>query len=446
LVLEAVAFLVLPLLTYLSHTRTRQSSTVALLFWLAYFPALLIWSRTVLLDVTRERILAVLEPRWGIGGLGIVAFALECLGPEFRAEPDDKPRLNPESPLLTANVFSVWTFGWLTPLMKKGVKQFITEDDLPELLSEEETAKVGQKLQRAMKKHKSLWTAFFASYGGPFALAACLKLLQDSLSFLQPQFLRLFLSFISSYQSARLSGISEHLAPSAVEGLSIATLMFSTAIVQSIILHQYFQRCFETGMRVRAGLVAVIYQKALVLSNDERGKASGDIVNLMSVDASRLQDLCTYGLMIISAPFQVTKNISLPPRENTFNLTTPHFLKKVTLAFVSLYNLLGWSAFVGVGIMIFSVPLNTMIANFLKNLQVKQMKSKDKRSRLMSELLANIKSIKLYAWEHAFLRRVLLVRNEEELKMLRKIGIYSVRVCPPTRPLLLKLELLEYRR
>ena len=31
------------------------------------------------------------------------------------------------------------------------------------------------------------------------------------------------------------------------------------------------------------------------------------------------------------------------------------------LAFVSLYNLLGWSAFVGVGIMIFSIPLNTVI-------------------------------------------------------------------------------------
>jgi ATP-binding cassette, subfamily C (CFTR/MRP), member 1 len=59
-------------------------------------------------------------------------------------------------------------------------------------------------------------------------------------------------------------------------------------------------------MRVRAGLVTVIYQKALVLSNDERGKTTGDIVNLMSVDASRLQDLCAYGLMAISAPFQVT--------------------------------------------------------------------------------------------------------------------------------------------
>ena len=45
-------------------------------------------------------------------------------------------------------------------------------------------------------------------------------------------------------------------------------------------------------------------------------------------------------------------------------------------------------------------------------------------------------SIKLYAWEHAFLRRVLFVRNEEELKMLRKIGIYTVSSCRWTRFLL----------
>ena len=59
-------------------------------------------------------------------------------------------------------------------------------------------------------------------------------------------------------------------------------------------------------MRVRAGLVTAIYQKALVLSNDERTRGSGDIVNLMSVDATRLQDLCTYGLIAISGPLQVS--------------------------------------------------------------------------------------------------------------------------------------------
>lgn len=153
LILQAAAFFVLPLLTYLNHTRTRRSSTIALLFWLAYFFAFLIWSRTArALSTAVARPPPVLALRWAIGGLGVVAFALECLGPEFRAEPDDKPRLNPENPLLTASIFSVWTFGWLSPLMKKGAKQFITEDDLPELVSEDETAKLGQRLQRAMKK------------------------------------------------------------------------------------------------------------------------------------------------------------------------------------------------------------------------------------------------------------------------------------------------------
>jgi ATP-binding cassette subfamily C (CFTR/MRP) protein 1 len=59
-------------------------------------------------------------------------------------------------------------------------------------------------------------------------------------------------------------------------------------------------------MRVRAGLITVIYSKALVLSNDGRSRATGDIVNLMSVDATRLQDFCAYGLMFISGPIQVS--------------------------------------------------------------------------------------------------------------------------------------------
>lgn len=152
---------------------------------------------------------------------------------------------------------------------------------------------------------KSLWVALFVSYGGPYAFAAFLKVLQDCLAFLQPQLLRWLLSYISTYQSARLNLFSSPDSPSPLEGFAIAVLMFVASISQTVILHQYFQRCFETGMRVRAGLVTTIYQKALVLSNDGRGSASGDIVNLMSVDATRLQDLCTYGLIAISGPFQV---------------------------------------------------------------------------------------------------------------------------------------------
>lgn len=150
LVLEAIAFPALLLLTYMSHTRTRRSSTIALLFWPTYFAALLIWSRTTL-SFARAQLPPVFVLRWGIGALGLMAFAAECLGPEYCSEPDSTPRLNPESPLLTANIFSVWTFGWLTPLIRSGAKQFVTEDDLPELVQEDEASKLGQSLQRSMK-------------------------------------------------------------------------------------------------------------------------------------------------------------------------------------------------------------------------------------------------------------------------------------------------------
>jgi hypothetical protein len=42
------------------------------------------------------------------------------------------------------------------------------------------------------------------------------------------------------------------------------------------------------------------------------------------------------------------------------------------------------------------MPLNTFIARVLKNLQLQQMKSRDKRTKLMSELLNNIKRFALF--------------------------------------------------
>jgi ATP-binding cassette, subfamily C (CFTR/MRP), member 1 len=341
-ILEVIALLLAIILTYLNHYRSRTSSSLLLLFWPAYSAGLLIWARTEWMSHwSAMRIVAILKGV--VAGCGLVAFAIECFGSEFSEE--DRPEAygklegHVESPLLTANIFSIWTFGWMSSLMKKGAQKYITEDDLPSLVPKDESANLGKRLQESMKKQsvpylqrlitlfdfitsKNLAVALFAAYGGPYAFAACLKLVQDCFVFLQPQLLRWLLAYISAYQSARPNGIKQRGAPSPFEGFAIAFIMFAAAITQTITLnqvsslcssrdqglmsvYQYFQRCFETGMRVRAGLVTVIYQKALVLSNDGRSSASGDIVNLMSVDAMRLQDFCTYGLIAISGPFQV---------------------------------------------------------------------------------------------------------------------------------------------
>lgn len=52
---------------------------------------------------------------------------------------------------------------------------------------------------------------------------------------------------------------------------------------------------------------------------------------------------------------------------------------------------LGPSVFAGLGVMILLIPINGVLANATKKLQIKQMKYKDKRVKMMNEILSGIK-------------------------------------------------------
>ena len=68
------------------------------------------------------------------------------------------------------------------------------------------------------------------AYGGAYAQAAGLKVIQDCLAFLQPQLLRLFLAYISSYHKSANSDPAE--------GFTIVAVMFIASMAQTVILHQ----------------------------------------------------------------------------------------------------------------------------------------------------------------------------------------------------------------
>lgn len=302
-----------------------------------------------------------------------------------------------ECPIEYADIFQILTFGWMTPMMKFGYKNYLTQDDLWNLRSRDTTKVAGEALQAAWdmeleKKKPNLWIALARSFGGPYLRGAMIKTISDALAFVQPQLLRLLISFIGSYGKG---GTPQP----AIRGVAIALGMFATSVCQTAALHQYFQRAFETGMRVKASLTAMIYAKSLRLSNESRAKKStGDIVTYMSVDQQRLSDLAQWGQQLWSAPFQIV------------------------LCMISLWNLVGISCLAGIGAMVIMIPLNAIIARFMKKLQLTQMGYKDRRSKLMTEILNNMKSIKLYAWGSAFMDKLSHVRNDLELNNLRKIG------------------------
>ncbi|CDH53089.1 multidrug resistance-associated protein 1 [Lichtheimia corymbifera JMRC:FSU:9682] len=386
---------------HLEYTRNRIASAVLLFYWLFVLFANAIKLRTLLMmhqlevDPTQFILFAVSAT------LGAIMFVLENVhrpkSQYVMLEEDEH-----ECPEPNTNIFGRLTFSWMTPLMRLGYQKPLIMDDLWNLKEDDQSAVIGDIFQKAWDreakktKNPSLLRVLIKTVGGPFLFAAFFKGLQDILQFTQPMLLSALITWVAQYSESDGQGVP------AYRGVLIALGMFFTAVVQTMVLHQYFHRCFTTGMRLRAALVTAIYRKTLVLSNGSRQQSTvGEIVNHMSVDAQRLMDLCTYFHIAWSGPFQIV------------------------IALVLLWRTMGPSIWAGVAILVLAVPLNTYLAKKMRTLQKRQMGNKDARVKLMNEILNGIKVIKLYAWENPFMEKISFIRNDLELATLKKIGVLT---------------------
>ncbi|XP_046591581.1 multidrug resistance-associated protein 1 isoform X8 [Neodiprion lecontei] len=313
-------------------------------------------------------------------------------------------------------------FTWFDPMAWKGFKKPLETDDLWAMNPEDTAAEIVPKfdkywMETLRKTDKLFWTYFGAqgtkasfrkssgqvdfnsarrkkiasilpalckAFGPTFLFGSLLKLSQDILTFASPQILKFLIAFVETKDS------SGNFGEPLWKGYFYAVLLFLTATIQTLVLSQYFNRMFLVGLRIRTALIAAIYRKALRMSNAARKESTvGEIVNLMSVDAQRFMDLTAYINMIWSAPLQIM------------------------LALYFLWDTLGASVLAGLAVMIILIPVNALIANKVKTLQIRQMKCKDERVKLMNEVLNGIKVLKLYAWEPSFEQQILKIRNKE---------------------------------
>ena len=152
--------------------------------------------------------------------------------------------------------------------------------------------------QGKKQKTASILPAICKAFGATFLFGSFMKFIQDIMTFISPQILRLIIQFVDTPTGAEPQPLWK--------GIMYAVLLFLVASVQTIILGQYFQRMFIVGLRIRTALISAIYRKALVMSNSARKESTvGEIVNLMAVDAQRFMDLTTYINMLWSAPLQI---------------------------------------------------------------------------------------------------------------------------------------------
>lgn len=206
----------------------------------------------------------------------------------------------------------------------------------------------------------SLTKALARAFGADFLRAGLLKLIHDSNLFVGPQVLNHLIQFLRNADAPLHRGVM------------LTVLVVVSQIVMSISLRHYFYKCYTCGLQVRTAVVLAVYKKSLQLSLKERhtfgnGGGPGEIVNLVGIDAQRMQDLMTYLHAVWYSFYQIG------------------------LAMYFLWGQVGASCLAGVAVIVVLIPVTKFVAGYLSGIQKILVKARDARVSLNNELMNAMK-------------------------------------------------------
>lgn len=288
-----------------------------------------------------------------------------------------------------ANLCSRLAFHFIQDVVSAGAKRTLVAEDIENTISKDllthgshETVSAAwdREVQKAKAANRqpSLMRAGLWAYWRRIIKFLIVRVFTAAIGFYPTVLFGDLLQFFVDYHDAPKEGREQ---PTIVYGLTIATGMLVASIVYSVLSAQNFQGLYEIGNQLRAGTVAMIYRKSLRLSPQARQKSTlGEITNHMAVDAEK---------WIMSAfffPFLIT----IP-----FDLAVGGYL---------LYKTLGWSLLAGLAVFGIITPIQGKMAAFMSGFEDEKLEKMDARLRVMTEILSNIKIVKLYGWYVMFCR------------------------------------------
>lgn len=286
------------------------------------------------------------------------------------------------------------------------------EEGIPQLPKEDSVAQVDDLFGTIWKqelidhpKDPNLEKCLFKAFSRPFLGAFILNIVATSASFVGPVVLNLMISYL---QDSSLS----------IEyGLYLTMALFMAQVTTSLCTRHSSYLCFRVGLRVQTALTTAIFQKSLQIdSTYYDDHPIGQVINLMSVDVSKITLIIEYLLIIFTTPVTIT------------------------IALVALWNLLGFSSLAGTFVIIISVPVTTSAANWMRKFMKKLMKLKDERINCNQEVLSNMKTVKYQAWEEPFRKKTEELRKAEIKQLLSyKIANTAIGILYNAIPMLVEL-------
>ncbi|KAF9019789.1 multidrug resistance-associated ABC transporter [Hymenopellis radicata] len=265
---------------------------------------------------------------------------------------------------------------------------------------------------RPLKYDKSLPKALHQTFFFRFWASGILKLFGDTLKTTTPLVTKVLLTWLTdSYiwwrlsDEQRASGIIPQ--PQGIGyGIGVGVGLFFMQETASLFTNHSSYYGMTLGLAVRTSVIGAIFRKSLRLSGRGRLDHSvGKITTMISTDATRLDRFSNVIHILWVSPIQIIIGIAL------------------------LINNLGYSALVGVGVLVFSFPVQILMAKTMFMLRKKTVKVTDSRVRLTTEVLQGVRLIKLYAWEAFYSHQVGFLRAREVSILKRAATVRSALIA-----------------
>ncbi|KAK3032481.1 hypothetical protein RJ639_037294 [Escallonia herrerae] len=314
------------------------------------------------------------------------------------------------TPYSNASLFGILTFSWMGPLIAVGYKKTLDLEDVPQLASVDSVEGAFPILRDKLESDSGsssrvttlgLVKALMFTTWKEILLTAFLALVYTLASYVGPFLIDTFVQYLNGRREFDN------------EGYLLVLAFFVAKLVECLAQRHWFFRLQQVGIRAQAALVALIYNKGLTLScQSKQGHTSGEIINFMTVDAERIGDFSWY------------------MHDSWLALV------QVALALLILYKNLGLASITALVATVLVMLANIPLGRLQEKYQDKLMKSKDTRMKATSEMLRNMRILKLQGWEMKFLSKIVEVR-ETEAGWLRKYVYTSAMTtfvfwCAPT--------------
>ncbi|KAL0104962.1 hypothetical protein PUN28_016536 [Cardiocondyla obscurior] len=312
------------------------------------------------------------------------------------------------NPKENANVISILFFWWMRELFIKGAKRDLEESDIYRPLKTDESEKLtdhlekcwnhelvklknleytvgkdGQKVPLKKVARPKLYKAIFKAFWLPYFIIGVYTMIQCSVVRVA---VPIFQSWIINYFSrdpAMKIELNKVL-------IYISSLILCT-VISVLIMHHTAVQSMQIGMRVRVACSSLLYRKIFRLNRASMNQTgTGQVMNLLSNDVTRFDQLTTYLNFIWIMPVQLVVIGSI------------------------MWQRVGISVFVGIGsLLVITLLVQGTFSILSRKIRAMIAPLTDRRVQLMSELVAGIQVVKMYAWEKPFSKIVSMTRELE---------------------------------